>query len=401
MEWPYLRVMREFIKRCWVHPLNNLALKLTAKQESWVRNGLIRAIIIASQLGRLVMTMLRVNVKRLRGSDWYVIYIGEEFSVEELRHVLFPSPADVDHLGRVFLWQVPALVRRFVNDGEFVVCELNRLVPWHPQARYVCTVEPWVRQALDISRTMDDILADMNRNLHRNLRKVKNTGFTSEHTREPANFDVFYHRMYMPYIAQRHQDRAIISKYYEIRRQFDEGGLMLVKHKEQLVTGVVYRIIGDTCRLGEMGVYEENSHLINRGAIVALYWFMIDWARRHGLRRLDFGGSRARLADGAFDFKRQWGTHLEATLTTHISWLFIGEVIAPDLCRFLNAQGFLGQLDGKWWTIMFETPEVHLAKEEVERTSRMARKAGATGVQILRHNEAPSIASSIFQSARL
>ena len=91
------------------------------------------------------MTMLRVNVMRLKGPDWTIIYIGEWHSMEELRHVLFPSPADADHLERVFLWQVPALVRRFISDGEFVVCELNRLVPWHPQARYVFTAAPWVR----------------------------------------------------------------------------------------------------------------------------------------------------------------------------------------------------------------------------------------------------------------
>lgn len=399
MQRASLRAIRAFILRRWVHPLNNLAQNLMTKEANWVRDGLIKAVIIASQLGRLVMTMLRVNVKRLRGSDWSVIYIGEEFSLEELRHVLFPSPASVDHLGRVFLWRVPALVRKLVNDGEFVVCELNRLVPWHIHAHYVSTVEPWVRQTLDISQAMDDILAGMNRNLHRNLRKVKSTGFTCEHTQEPAKFDIFYHRMYLPYIAQRHRDRAIISKYYEIRRQFDQGGLMLVKHKGQLVTGVVYQIIGDICRLGVMGVYEENSQLVNKGAIVALYWFMMDWARRHGLRTLDFGSSRARLADGAFDFKRQWGTHLEATLTTHISWGFIAESIEPELCRFLNAQGFLGRLDGEWWTVMFETPEVHLEKEQIERTSRMARKSGAAGVRILGYNEALSTASYAFLSA--
>ncbi len=375
--------MQTFLLRHWVHPLDNLAVNLTAKSTGRGRDGLIKVLVTVSHLGRLVMTRLRVNVKRLEGADWSVIYVGEEFSVEELRHVLFSSPAAVTHLDRVFLWQVPALVRRFSNDGEFVLCELNRLIRWCPRVRYAFSPSSWVRQVLDISRPMDDIAAGMNQNLRRNVRKMQETGFTCEYTQEPAKFDVFYYKMYRPYISARHGNRAIVSKYYEKRHEFDRGGLMLVKHKGQLVTGMLYQIFGNTCRLGSMGVYEENSHLVNKGAIVALYWFMLDWARRQGFHALDFGTSRARLSDGVFNFKRQWGTSLQAPLPAHTNWLFAAQTITPDLCRFINAQGFLGLVDGEWRAVMFETPEVHPAKDEVECIRRMAQKAGVAGVLIL------------------
>jgi len=78
-------------------------VNLTAKRESWWRDSLIGSLVIASQFGRLAMTMLRVNVIRLEGHDWSIVYIGEAFSLEELRHALFPAPATADHLGRVFL----------------------------------------------------------------------------------------------------------------------------------------------------------------------------------------------------------------------------------------------------------------------------------------------------------
>jgi hypothetical protein len=398
MQWPCLSVMRAFIKRRWVHPLNNLALKLTAKQESWARNGLIRAIIIASQLGRLAMTMLRVNVKRLKGPDWTIVYLGEEFSVEELRHVMFSSPAGVDHLGRVFLWQVPALVRKFVNDGEFVVCELNRLVPWHPQARYVCTVEPWVKQILDIARPLDDILAGMNQNMRRNIRKLQRAGFSYRFTREPADLDLLYHQMYLPYITSRHEARAIVAKYYEVEYILDKGGLIMVEYQGQPVSGMGCKVLGDTCHADVLGVHKDRFDLAGRGAIPSVFWFMLDWAKGKGLRSFDLGGSRARLADGVFNFKRQWGTHLGAPLTPHTNWTFIAERISPNLCRFINTQGFLGRLDGKWQVVMFETPEVHLSPEEIKHTRRRAQQAGVADVQVLRHQDAHPGASSAFQS---
>ncbi len=401
MQRSYLKVVRAFILRRWVHPLDHLAVNLTARKAGWWRDGLIGLLIVASQLGRLAMTMLRVNVKRLKGPDWSVIYIGEEFSVEELRHVLFPSPASVDHLDRVFLWQVPALVRRLVNDGEFVVCELNRLIPWRPRARYVFPVTPWVKQVLDIDRPLDAVLAGMNRSMHRDLRKMREAGFTCEFTQDPAQFDIFYHEMYVPYIAKRHQDRAIVGKYYEIRSDFENGGLVLIRHKERLVAGAIYQVYGDLCQLGVMGMGKGSSDLVGRGAVVAIIWSVLEWARRQGLRTLDIGGSRGYLANGVFRFKRKWGTYLKAPLIAHTGWWFIAETMPPDLCRLINSQGFLGQLDGEWWTVMFETPEVPLAKEEVERTSRMAQKAGAAGVRVLGYHQLPPAASPVLQSADL
>jgi hypothetical protein len=399
MQRSYLKMVRAFILRRWVHPLNNLALNLTAKEANWLRDGLIKTIVITSQLGRLVMTMLRVNVKRLRGCDWSVIYVGEEFSVEELRHVLFPSPADVDHLDRVFLWQVPALVRQFVSDGEFVICELNRLVPWRPQARYVFTAAPWVRQILDIARPLDAILAGMNQNMRRTIRKLQKAGFSYRFTREPADLDLFYHQMYVPYITSRHGARAIVAKYYEIEYILDKGGLIMVEYQGQPVSGMGCKVLGDTCRADALGIYKDRFDLRDMGAIASVFWFMLDWARAKGLRSFDFGGSRARVADGVFNFKRQWGTHLEVTLTAHTTWTFIAERIPPDLCRFINAQGFLGRLDGKWQVAMFETPEVHLSQEEIGHTRHLAQQAGAADVQVLRHYEAHPVVSSAFQSA--
>ncbi|MEJ2556289.1 MAG: GNAT family N-acetyltransferase [Anaerolineae bacterium] len=400
MQRATLRAIRAFILRRWVHPLSNLAVKLTAKQEGWVRDGLIKAVVIASQLGRLVMTMLRVNVKRLGGSDWSVIYIGEEFSLEELRHVLFPSPASVDHLGRIFLWRVPGLVRQFVNDGEFVVCELNRLVPWRPRAGYVFTATPWVRQILDIARPLDDILAGMNQNMRRNIRKLEKAGFSYRFTREPADLDLFYHQMYVPYITSRHEARAIVAKYYEIEYTLDKGGLIMVEYQGQPVSGMGCKVLGDACRADVLGVHKDRFDLANKGAIASVFWFMLDWAQGKGLRSFDLGGSRARLADGVFNFKRQWGTQLSAPLTMHTAWTFVAERIPADLCRFINAQGFLGQLDGQWRVAMFETPEVQLSNEEIEHARQMAQRAGAADVQILRYPEARSVASSAFQSVR-
>ena len=402
MERPYLKAMRAFILRRWVHPLNHLAVNLTAKQESRWCKGLIKLLVVAGHLGRLGMTMLRVNIARLKGADWNIIYIGEGFSGEELRHVLFPIPTEeVEHLDRVFLWQVPGRVRQLVNDGEFVVCELNRLVPWRPQARYVFTASPWVRQVVDIDRSLDDILAGMNQTMRRNIRKLEKAGFSYRFSPGHSDLDLFYHQMYLPYITYRHGARAIVSKYYEIKASLEKGGLIVVENQGQPISAMGCRVLGNTCRAGALGVHKDQFHLISQGAIAATFWFMLRWAWQNHLRTFDMGGSRARLKDGVFNFKRQWGARLEAPLAVHTNWTFVAGTISPDLCRFLNAQGFLGQVDGEWRAVMFETPEVPLTQEEIDRTHRMARKAGAAGVHILPYRRPSPDGSPVLEPANL
>jgi len=207
--------------------------------------------------------------------------------------------------------------------------------------------------------------------------------------------------MYLPYITYRHGARAIVSKYYEIKASLEKGGLIVIEKQGQPVSAMGCRVLGNTCRAGVLGVHKDQFHLISQGAIAATFWFMLRWAWQNHLHTFDMGGSRARLRDGVFNFKRQWGARLEAPLTVHTDWTFVAETIPPELCRFLNAQGFLGQVDGEWRAVMFETPEVPLTREEIDRTHRMAQKAGAAGVHILRYHQTPPDASPVLQSANL
>lgn len=389
--------IRNFVKNNWVYPLNNAAVDLRAREASLWRDGLMRMLITGSQLGRLAMTMLRVNVMHFKGANWTIIYIGGWPSMEELRYVLFSSAADVDYLMRAFLWQVPSLVRQFVSEGEFVVCELNSLIPWRPHAQYTFTTVPWVRQVLDISRPIDEILAAMNHGRRTDIRSAQRYGFSYERTHDPAVFDRFYHTMYVPYVTKRHGDRAIVEGYREKKRQFNRGGLILVRLDEQLAAGALYRVLDDTCRLGSVGVPEGCGHLVKEGAITFLCWSLVEWARHQGLRLFDLGCSRAQLKDGVFEYKRRWGTYPIANPITHSDWTFAAETIPPDLCRFINSRGFLGLLDGEWRVAMFETPELRLKKDDIKRTQGIAQRAGTAGLAILSYDESRSLRGQAIQ----
>ncbi len=382
----FFQTLNEGILRWWVRPLDKVLARLMFgpqhPPQSWVRKG----VELARNLGLLAMTRLRVHIELLEGSDWSVIYIGvdQTHSLQELRHTLFPEPAVVRHLGRSFLWRLPALINQFIAQGHLVVCDLNRCVPWQPRLDSVFMVPPWVRLGLDVTQPMEKIMARVHRKTRRNLRKVCERGFTYECSQRLADFDLFYHEMYLPYITARHQERAIVEPYQTKLNLFRQGGLILIKFGDQPVAGEVYRTIGDTCVAGSLGVYRGDSDLVYQGAIIALHWAIIDWAHRNRLRWVDFGMTRPRLQDGIFQFKLQWGMSISRDVLTHTRWVFLCHDLKPALVHFLNAQGFIAEVDGGYRRVVLTSNEVQPTHEEFLREEKTARKAGLDGLLVLK-----------------
>jgi hypothetical protein len=294
-----------------------------------------------------------------------------------LGHILFPTPPEPEEWPRAFLWQVPTLVRRFVRAGDLVVCELNEIVHLSPMGCDVFFVVPeWIKQILDeASRPIDEILGAMNQTMRRHVRQIERNGFSYVFTQAQEDFDLFYHRMYRPYITSRHGGRgAVLREYEAVLRIFRQGGLILVRQGSNAVCGMLCDLAGDTCRAWQMGVWDGDFDWVRKGANVALWWFMLDWARQQGARRFDFGASRAQTANGTFRFKRQWGTHVYPDRDVYTRWTFFGLMLPAELREHLNAQGFITEVDSKCYQVLLLGPgekldPANLAHQLSESTS--------------------------------
>jgi hypothetical protein len=378
-----LHGVHSLIYRYWVDPLQRRVPAWAEEKNGWRRRLLVASAVWGANLGRLVITDLRVSVRCLKGESWSAVYIGAGYSFEELHHILFPTPPEVKELPRVFLWQVPALARQFALSGELVVCELNHILRWRPKGAYVFTTPRWIRQVLDITRPADDILADMNQNTRRNLRKMTQQGFSYTFTQEPQDFDLFYHKMYRPYIQKRHGRRATQNEYEPLRCQFERGGLILVQQDQEPVCGMLCLTRGDICEAHQMGVHEDHLDQVKKGANVALWWFMMDWARRNNLCRFDFGASRAQTSNGTFNFKRQWGTHVYAMHDVHTEWVFYSENLSPALRDHLNELGFISAIDDRHYQVLLLNPEEQPGEADAAQKQKDAAHCGLDGVLLI------------------
>ena len=375
------------IDRFWIHPIeSNIIPRLESARQTRLNFALLKWFSWWANLGRVIVMDLRVDVKHLVGSEWSVTYIGGGKSLEVINTILFPESPKVNELPRVFLWQVPALIRKYTGEGDLVVCELNEIVRLSPIGQNTSFVMPlFIKQILEeIDRPMENILASMNQTMRRNIRKLEKQGFSYIYTHEKEVFDLFYYRMYLPYITSRHQGQGmIIDDYESTLNTFTNGGLLLIMDGQEPVSGMICQLKGEICVARIMGVLEGEFDFVRRGTNVALWWFMLLWARKQGAHQFDFGGSRAYTSDGVFNFKRQWGTRVIPYKGIYAHWSFYTQKLPENFQEYLNKLGLITSLDGKFYRVILDGPLEFSSTMDIPREISLADKCGLEGLAVL------------------
>jgi len=379
------KLFKQLIHNYWVKPLENYLRNRRPDSNNRIAI-LLRTVVWLKDLGWFLMTLGRVNVKAFIGKEWRVICIQDDYtnSEEELIHVLFPERPHVSLIDRTFIWQIPWMLPRLMRESDLVLCDINRLVRCKPKdAKHIFNVPPWILVELEIDKPLDAIMAGMTGKRRTELRKLEKEGFTYEFSQNPSDMELFYFDMYVPYILNRFKERAIIGTIESKRSMFMDGGLIMVKYQGQSVAGLLGYVARDTFNPGCIGVHRDHFDLVEKGAILALNWFAIQWARDEGLRYVNIGMTRARVFDGVFEHKSRWGARVRRDILDHTKWMFLMNTIGPQFGNYFNEAGFIAEENGSYHCVVMKNEIFGPSDEELELVSRLVKQAGLSGVQIL------------------
>lgn len=382
-----VRLGRSGINRLWVLPLeNHMIPRLSEGEPGRFRGWLLRKALWCAAAGRLIIEELQVNVRSWTGPDWSVTYIGNGFLAEALRQILFPAPPEERLSPPVFLWQVPELVRKSIREGDLVVCELNKVFYLAPRDDWLTFTTPqWVKQILNgIDRPLDEILMGMSRTARRQIRKLETNDFTYSLSHEQSDFDLFYYRMYLPYIQARHTGRsAIIYTHDYLQDLLRKGDLLIVKQGQDPVCGALVYTMANTYIAAICGVIDGQMELVKQGANIALYWFVLNQARQQRSQFVDFGASFPLTSNGIFEFKRYWGPRVVSWKEVYTQWSFLSKEPSPDLLNYLNGRGFIAEEAGKHYRIILLRSGQELDEAEQARELDLAVKNGLSGIVLI------------------
>jgi hypothetical protein len=375
-----IHACHETIYRFWVQPWQRLTKALQVTHPGAARRAALALTKWLANLGRFAIADLRLQVHLLSGASWSAAYIGPGFSFEELCYTLFPAAPSTKLVRKIFPWQLPSIIRRLEAEVDLIAIELNPIVRWRPRGALPIRAPRWINQVLYIARPMEEIMAGMNQNMRRNLRKIDKHGFRYRFSQAPEDYDLFYHKMYRPYIQQRHGARATLSAYDALRGQFQHGGLIVIEHNGAPVCAMLCETADGVCYAGPMGVHEDHFEQVPSGSNVALWWYMMDWARQQNLRYFDFGSSRPQTSNGVFQFKRQWGTQVTSQKDTESYWMLHSVNMPRALREHLNQRGFISEHKGSHYQVLLLAPGEQLSRTELEHKQAQASENGLAGV---------------------
>lgn len=270
---------------CWLFSPVRLAFRLVdiSKLDLWILNG------------------KEINSQQ----ELSIVYAGTEVNRNYLIKIAYGNSFNGKYLGRVWLWKIFDVVREKSPNCSLMVIAVDKLL-WRLFTKWTYFDVPfWVSSLADISA--DSSLLWRGKDVKNAIRKVRNNKLSFEITQDPSQFDNFYYDMHRPYIAAAYGNRAIIHPYDDVKKEFKNGELLLIKKENQYIAGaiLIYKKMQAGGRL--VGVKDGNFAYVKEGAVAAIYYFAARRFKERGYKKVDFGLSRPFLKDGALRYKRKWG----------------------------------------------------------------------------------------------
>jgi hypothetical protein len=322
----------------------------------------------------------RVDVWRWSSCGWSVVYAGSNYHLAEFRHALCSEAQSPTFAGRVGIWNLLTKASQWARDSELVVYELSRRQTRLSEGAYSFTIAPWVRMVLDVDRSPEAIMANMRKSIRKKLRKTLKNGFVCRYSQDQADFDLFYHKMFLPFLP-RFQERAIAASYSDMLAEFQRGGLIILEYNDQPISGEMYLQAGNTLYGTWIGVLDGDYSLVRDYNVqFALHWFAIKLAQQMGCRYYDLGRALASMQNGMFYFKLSWGAQIRHDHRLHETWTFFSTNLSTDLRWHLNEQQFLTEINDEHYIVFLSDPRDSQDAALITERLDTARGQGLGGV---------------------
>jgi RimJ/RimL family protein N-acetyltransferase len=244
--------------------------------------------------------------------------IGRAKLIEPLLVRLFGELPRAQEEARRMLWSPESLAS---PGADLVAAEVHRWMVSRFRLSGWVIVPEAVRWQGELTQVPP---AEPHRSLIRDLRKIREHGFTIVQTTAPRDWDEFYIEMVLPQARSRHGDTAWLPS----RRLMDEfagaGTLHLIIKDGVRVAGACSLRRGDTLWLPLSGIRHGDPVLLRQGAGTAALALTLEWARAAGYRRVDAGRTGPFVNHGLQQFKRKWGLSPTPDPLAHVAAVWAG-----------------------------------------------------------------------------
>lgn len=245
------------------------------------------------------------------GNTLRIIIADDGTTQDYITRLVFPDGATVSKIKKVCAFKGLDLVD---SDADLVVVGVNNLLTDQYAQCGFRIIPKWLRLFLPVTEDPYARLSSFGRQtrsyFNRKIHKIEDAGFECEVVNGKSWFDLFYHKMYIPYTTKRFSDDAVIYKPSVIRKFYDRGHLVIAKKNGEPVAGIIVYDEDNMLHIPFGGIAGGDVELVKEGAMFALHYYLAQMAYSRGCAFIDFGRSRSFLDDGTLVYKLNW--HMDA-----------------------------------------------------------------------------------------
>jgi hypothetical protein len=186
-----------------------------------------------------------------------------------------------------------------------------------------------------------------------------------------ADVKYFYENMFVPYTMKRYGKYAVIDSYEEILSMIaQQGMLMLMLREGQPVAASLCQRKGDELDYKRVGILDGNEEVLAVGGLMAIYYYMIDYAIAHNFQSVGLGQSRSFLTDGVFNNKARWGARAIPNIYGYHSVHYIFHGFSPQLAGAFEVCPIIVNDGSGLQAVIGHTDQLRLSSEQLQRIVR-------------------------------
>lgn len=302
-------------------------------------------IILYSYINRFKRKLLfdAWSVSNKHHEDEYirVLFLGKnEIDKNYFCNLIFNKNYDEIYLGKVGIWRLFFYLWGFKKNYDLIIFNSHMKLCSLLKSRSNFVIPAWISCEIDLCCDIG-LHSISKRTLKSNFKKIERGNFRYSLTKDPVDFHFFYYNMHLPYISKRHGDSAFKMSYREMKKSFENGELLQIKEGQEIVAGVIidYKVMKGIPRMTKLGVLRGDFNYVKRGAIIALYYYTIQYLKQRNHKKISLGLTRPFFSDGVLQYKLNWG----AKIVCETSNGFLLSLLSKKKClkSFLSCNPFI------------------------------------------------------------
>jgi hypothetical protein len=268
-----------------------------------------------SILSQMSLIAYQVSGKEKHGrGNLTILFIGDEPIFPYISSILFSEEPKIEKYFNIHLWNYKKKINQIHSDINAVFIKSDRFYSSFFEKQGYKVIPKWISATLDISEPLENVYKKFSKSAKEDIRKIKKYSYTYEISQDPDKLNLFYYKMYLPYISSRYGKFGKCLNFYSIKHYFERGSkILFIKLDNEYMFGGLFLKKKDKVYASYAGVMEGKFDYIKKGVIAGSYYYLIQHSKKIGANLIDFGFCKPFVNDGLFSYKRKWGTRIEKT----------------------------------------------------------------------------------------